>query len=69
MLRLKDLLKVISDDEKIVIIDVDKNINTSEAFRGYAEYAKTSSIGEKTVIEIGALEEYIHIFVKDMKEE
>lgn len=68
MLCLKDLLKVISDDEKIVIIDVDKNINTSEVFNGYAEYAKTSSLCEKTVIELGAVEESIHIFVKDMKE-
>ena len=66
MLCLKDLLRVADDDTKIIITDVHRPLRDSVMFDGYVDEARDIICEDMIVIDLGVVDEEMHILVRKL---
>lgn len=66
MLCLKDLLRVADDDTKIIITDVHRPLRGSVLFDGYVDEARDIIREDMIVIDLGVVDEEMHILVRKL---
>lgn len=66
MLYLKDLLRVADDDTKIIITDVHRPLRDSVMFDGYVDEARDIIREDMIVIDLGVVDEEMHILVRKL---
>ena len=66
MLYLKDLLQVADDDTRIIITDVHRPVRDSVMFDGYVDDARDSIREDMVVIDLGVVDDEMHILVRKL---
>lgn len=66
MLYLKDLLRIADDDTKIIITDVHRPLRDSVMFDGYVDEARDIIREDMIVIDLGVVDEEMHILVRKL---
>ena len=66
MLCLKDLLRVADDDTRIIITHVHRPIRDSVMFDGYVDDARDSIREDMVVIDLGVIDDEIHVLVRKL---
>ncbi len=67
MLRLRDLLNVMDDDEYVIIDDASRRITDMLIFEGLVEYAKCCPFTEEYVIILARSEDGMRICINTKK--